>query len=191
MPVDERWVTASDMAETLKKAKLTRKNKLSSFTRKQKHLSTLIDGGADGKILEKNYEELSEAFKELEKAHEELCLLVEEDSPDAADSYLDNPSDSLANMHVKVSKAVTDANKEAMTANMTAERDRLFQGSLAAFKANIELFGKPAANLTTLSRERKISCSDMRLELKKIEDDMSKLREEKEKLLNLFLYLFQ
>ena len=63
--MDERWVTAGDMAEALKKAKLGRKNRLSSFTRKQKHLNTLIDSGTDGKTLEKHYEELSQIYKEL------------------------------------------------------------------------------------------------------------------------------
>ena len=183
--MDERWVTAGDMAEALKKAKLGRKNRLSSFTRKQKHLNTLIDSGTDGKTLEKHYEELSQIYKELEKSHEDLCLLLEEDSPDASDTYMDSPSESLAEVHVKVSKAVATADKETADANATAERDRQFKGALASFKASIEIFGNPATRLQTLSSEKKISCSDMRLELSKIEAEMSKLAEEKNKLLNL------
>ena len=183
--MDERWVTAGDMAEALKKAKLGRKNRLSSFTRKHKHLNTLIESGSEGKTLEKHYEELSQIYKELEKSHEDLCLLLEEDSPDASDAYLDNPSESLAEIHVKVSKAVATADKESADANATAERDRQFKGALASFKANLEIFGNPATRLQTLSSEKKISCSDMRLELSKIEAEMSKLAEEKNKLLNL------
>ena len=169
MPVEERWITAVDMAENIKKAKITRKSKLGVFTRKKNHLKAMIDGGTDSKTLEKCYEELSEAFKDTEKAHYDLCLLLEEDDPEANDSYLDDPSAELANMHVSVSKAVTASDKETAEINATTERDRLFEGSLAVVKASIETFGNPAANLKKLSEEKMISFTDMRLELEKIE----------------------
>ena len=91
MPVEERWVTAEDMAESIKKAKVSRKSKLGIFTRKKNHLKALIDGETDSKTLEKSYKEVSEAFHDIERAHEELCMLLEEDDPEADDSYLDVP----------------------------------------------------------------------------------------------------
>ena len=179
MPVGERWLTAADMAENVKRAKITRKSKLGVFTRKKNHLKALIDGGADSKALETSYGELSEAFRDTEKAHFDLCLLLEEDDPEASDSYLDEPSAALASMHVSVSKAVTATNKEAADNDATMERDRQFEGSLAVLKASIEAFGNPIANLRKLSTEKRISFTDMRLELGKIEAEMSKLSAEK------------
>ena len=105
MPIEERWFTAGDMADAVKKAKVGRKSRLGSFTRKKNHLEALINGETEGTVLEKHYEELSQSFKDLEQAHENLCLLLEEDDEDAADSYLDDPSQVLSSLHVKVSKA--------------------------------------------------------------------------------------
>ena len=82
-----------------------------------------------------------------------MCLLLEEDDDDAADSYLDSPSQVLSSLRVKVSKAVTTTNTNTANANVKAEKDRLFEGSLAAFKANVESFGNPVAYLTKLSTE--------------------------------------
>ena len=65
--------------------------------------------------------------------------------------------------------------------NAKAGKERLFEGSLAAFKANVESFGNPVAYLTKLSTEKKISYADMRLELGKIEAEMTKLADEKTK----------
>ena len=72
MPVDERWITAAEMEESAKKAKINRRSRLGTFTRKQKHLQTLIDGGAESNLLENLYRELSEAYNAVEKAHEDL-----------------------------------------------------------------------------------------------------------------------
>ena len=58
MPVEERWVTAGDMPDAVKKAKVGRKSRLGSFTRKKNHLKALIAGETEGTVLEKHYEEL-------------------------------------------------------------------------------------------------------------------------------------
>ena len=79
------------MAENIKKMKIARRSKLGAFTRKQKHLQALLDGESDGALLEKSYDELSDALKYVEKTHEEYLLLLEEDELDAEDSYLDDP----------------------------------------------------------------------------------------------------
>ena len=184
MPVEERWITAEDMAESIKKAKVNRKSKLGIFTRKKNHLNVLIEGETDSKTLEKSYEELSGAFQDIEKAHEDLCMLLEEDDPEADDSYLDAPSEALASMHVSVSKAVTASNKVIADSSAATEQSRRLEGSLAVLKASIETFGNPAANLKKLSEEKKISFTDMRLELGKIEAEMSKISAEKAKLLS-------
>ena len=65
----ERWVTAEDMAEAIKKAKVARKGKLGAFTRKHNHIQQLIDGGAPGAKLKEVYEELTAAFGALEISH--------------------------------------------------------------------------------------------------------------------------
>ena len=117
MPVEERWITAVEMEETAKKAKINRRSRLGAFTRKQKHLQTMIDRGAESNLLENLYSDLSEAYNAVEKAHEDLCLVLDEDHEDAADSYLDDPSSALASMHVSVSKAVTDNQESVATAN--------------------------------------------------------------------------
>ena len=145
----------------------------------------MIDGGAESNLLENLYRELSEAYNAVEKAHEDLCLVLEEDHEDAADSYLDDPSSTLASMHVSVSKAVAANKEKVATANEVKEKEAQFQGSLAALKANIKSFGSPATNLTRLTTEKVISCADMRIELSKIEATYSKLMDEKTKLINL------
>ena len=185
MPVDERWITADEMAENKKKMKIARRSKLGSFTRKQKHLQALLDEESDGALLEKSYDELSDALKDVEKTHEEYLLLLEEDELDAEDSYLDDPSDTLARMHISVGKAIANAKTRADVADKDAEKKRLYEGSLAAFRAGIESFGNPSTNLTLLSTEKTVSCLDMRAELSKLEVAMSKLMEDKVKLLNM------
>ena len=185
MPVVEEWVTKEDMAEQVKKAKLHRKSKLGTFTRKHKHLQTLIDNEAEREVLEKQYNELSEVLKEIEKAHLDLCMLLEEDDEEANESYLDDPSDRLALIHVSITKAVTKANTTAAAAIKAADEEKEFQGKLANFKASIESFGNPSANLSQLSREKNISCADMRSEIGKIEATMAKLLVAKEKLVTL------
>ena len=82
----------------------------------------MIDGEADGTLLEKTYEELSDALKEVEKTREEYCLLLEEDQLDAEDSYLDEASNTLAQIHVSVNKAVTDAKNKVAIANETQRK---------------------------------------------------------------------
>ena len=64
-------------------------------------------------------------------------------------------------------------------ANAKAGKERLFEGSLAAFKANVESFGNPVAHLTKLNTDKKNSYADMRLEFGKIEAEMTKLVDEK------------
>ena len=124
MPVGEYWVTKKDMAEQLKRAKINRKTKLGPFTRKHNHVKALIDGGAEGEVLEKQYEELSEVFKEVEKSHQDLCMLLEEDDDEADDSYLDDPSSKLSTIHVSISKAITAAKVAATVASENASNRR-------------------------------------------------------------------
>ena len=88
------------MAEQAKRAKINRKSKLGAFTRKHNHVQALVDGGAEREVLEKQYEELAEVFKEVENAHQELCMHLEEDDDDADESYLDEPSSRLSSIHV-------------------------------------------------------------------------------------------
>ena len=52
----------------------------------------MIEGKADGALLDKQYEEVSEAYKDVEKAHMDYCLLLEEVQLDDEDAYLDDPS---------------------------------------------------------------------------------------------------
>ena len=66
------------MAENVKKLKMNRKSKLATFSRKQKHLQHLLDGGAHVDKLNEAYGEVKEAFGILEKAQEDYCLEVEE-----------------------------------------------------------------------------------------------------------------
>ena len=89
------------MTEAAKKVKVTRKNKLGSFTRIKNRLQTLLDGGTVDHTLLDVYEELATAFKTLEEAHEALCLVLEEDDPEADGTYLDGPSDLLSQMQQK------------------------------------------------------------------------------------------
>ena len=46
------------MPDAVKKAKVGRKSRLGSFTRKKNHLKALIAGETEGTVLEKHYEEL-------------------------------------------------------------------------------------------------------------------------------------
>ena len=65
-------LSADEMAEALKMAKLNRRNKLRACMRKHKRLKALIDGGAENDFLVNGYVELSAAFKDVEKAPEDL-----------------------------------------------------------------------------------------------------------------------
>ena len=58
-----------NMADEVRKAKVTSTNKLSAFTRKKKHLTQLLDGGALSEKLHAAYKDLLDAFKVLEQSH--------------------------------------------------------------------------------------------------------------------------
>ena len=75
-----------------------------------------------------------------------MIELLDDTDDESENSYLDNPSQILASMHVTVSKAVTTAKDAATVASATAEKERLLQVSLATFKSSIESFGNPATN---------------------------------------------
>ena len=135
--------------------------------------------------MRKAYGELSEAYKVVENAHEELCLLLEEDDDDASDSYLDDVSDSLSEMQLKVNKMIADKDNQEKVANNEAEKKKEYEGILATFKTDVQNFGKPSANLLRLSSSKTISYVDMRKELEKIEASMAKLHETKAKVIQL------
>ena len=185
MPITERWLTAEEMTEALKKSKNNRKNKLGVFTRVKKRLQTLIDGGAEEKTLRETYSELSEAYNVLEKAHEELCLILEDEDQSEEDTYLDDPSDVLAQTQLKINKLVSETNKKTEEESAAADKRKQFGGLLAAFKANVLSFGKPSTNLSHLSAAKTISFKDMRSEIEKIESNLVKLQEDRGKLIDL------
>ena len=77
------------MADAVKKAKAVRISKLGAFTRKKNHLVQLLDGGAVSVKLQEIYLDLSNAFKDLEKAHEDLLVELAEDQIETELTYLD------------------------------------------------------------------------------------------------------
>ena len=178
------------MAEEARKARVTRTNKMSAFTRKRNHLQQLLDGAAPGTKLTEVYTELSDAYLALERAHEDYMLVIDEAGLDAETTYLDSPSTILGEMDLKVSKAADtqnqlkrDLEKREKESEEEAAKKRKYSVALATFKANIMGFGKPSGQLSTLSNEKRISIADMRLEVKKIE--YAKLAQQKLELLNL------
>ena len=173
------------MADAIKKAKINRKSKLGAFTRKKNRLQTLLDGGTGEETLKTVYNELADDFKLVETAHDELCLLLEEDDEDASSSYLDDPADALSQMQLKVDKAVSESGQRIKENTEKEERKRQFDSSLALFKTNVQNFGKPSSNLLQLKEAKSISFGDMRLELQKIEASLTKLQTDKEKSLEL------
>ena len=90
------------MAEEIKKAKVTRQNKLSAFTRKRNHLKQLIDGGAQSAKLEEAYRALSDAFKVLEIAQEDFMLVVDEGALEEEAAYLDASAGVLSQMDLRL-----------------------------------------------------------------------------------------
>ena len=90
------------MADTLKRAKAVRVSKKGVFTRKKNHLQQLLDGGAAVDRLKEAYEDLAEAFKVLENAHEEVLIALEEDQIEAEEVYLEEPANDLSAMDIKV-----------------------------------------------------------------------------------------
>ena len=180
------------MADEIKKAKVTRQNKLSAFTRKKNHLTQLIDGGAQSAKLEEAYRALSDAFKALEIAQEEFMLVVDEDAIEEEATYLDASANVLSQMDLQVNQAA--ANQEKVASDLErqqkkdedqAAREREFSVALAVFKASIIGFGKPSAQLSKLRDEKTISFDDMRDEVRKLEQAHAKLVEEKVAVLNL------
>ena len=89
MPVNEGWITAEEMAEAIKKAKLNRRSKAAAFIRVKNRLDTLLSGEAEEATLKQVYNELAESFKTLEETHEELCLLLDNDTYVTEEGYLD------------------------------------------------------------------------------------------------------
>ena len=102
------------MADAVKKAKAVRISKLGSFTRKKNHLQQLLDSGAVSTKLNEVYAELSEAFKALEQAQEDLLVELPEESLEAELTYLDAPADVLSSMDVKVGTSVETEKQEQL-----------------------------------------------------------------------------
>ena len=176
------------MADTLKRAKAVRVSKKGVFTRKKNHLQQLLDGGAAVDWLKEAYEDLAEALKVLENAHEEVLIALEEDQIEAEEIYLEDPANDLSAMDIKVNTSrETHAQQQAQEQAVAdeAERRRNFEGAVAAFRAKVEGFGKPSVNLAQLSNEKKISFADMRGEIAKLEDSQSKLLEERVKVADM------
>ena len=184
MPVTEAWVTREEMAEALKKAKGVRKNKLNAFTRIKKRLQTLIEGDTEEATLRTVYEEAAEAFKVLEQSHEDLCLLLEEES-DAEDTYLDAPSDALSQLQLSINRTCKERDTRSQLEKSETDRKKQFDSLFASFKANIQNFGKPSSTLLELSAAKVISFADMRLELEKVESTLVKLQAERDKISGL------
>ena len=185
MPVTEQWVTKEDMAEAIKKAKTTRKSKLSAFTRTKKRLDTLLEGNAEEGLLREVYTELSDNYRILETKHEELCLLLDEEDLDAEDNYLDGSSDVLSQMQLLVNKTIKERAQKDKASTLEAEKKKQFDGQLALLKASIQNFGQPSTTLSNLSAAKTISFADMRLEMEKIEACLSNLEEEKKKTIDM------
>ena len=110
------------MADEVKKAKVTRTNKLSAFTRKKNHLIQLLNGGAQSEKLNAAYKELSDAFKVLEQSHEDYVLVIEENKLEGEASYLDEPSDVLSGFDLSFSQAIQNQNKLASDLEIQEER---------------------------------------------------------------------
>ena len=176
------------MADSVKKAKAVRVSKLGSFTRKKNHLVQLLDGGASSQKLKEVYLELSNAFKDLEKAQEDLLVEVPEDQIETELAYLDAPAVLLSEMDLRVSTAAQTERQSQVAAQTEADatlKKQEFTAAQASFRTKLEGFGKMSANLTLLSSEKNISYADMRLEIKKLEDSQAKLVEERVKLVNM------
>ena len=176
------------MSEALKRAKAVRVSKRGVFTRKKNHLQQLLDGGAQTERLREAYSDLSEAFKTLENAHEEVLIALDEDQIETEEAYLNSPAEDLSAMDVKVNTSTQAQN--AQQAQDKADADKasqklVFEGAVASFKTKVESFGKPSVNLQQLINEKTISFADMWLEMTKLENSQAKLLEERVALSNM------
>ena len=180
------------MADEVKRVKAIRVSKLSTFTRKKNHLQQLLEGGGNPEKLKKVFDELEAAFKVLEQAQEDVLVMVEEDTLEAELTYMDAPSEALAAMDVKISTA-EDTHKQSQAEQQTweeraaneARKQKEVDDARISFNANMEAFGQPSENLGQTSAEKRVSLTDMRAEMKKLEDSFSKLLQDKTKLLAL------
>ena len=115
------------MADALKKAKTTRKNKSSAFTRVKKRLDSLLTGDAEEEIVKEVYTELADSFKVLEKSNEDFCLLLDGEELDAEDSYLDASSDLLSEMQLKVNKKIKEKEQREKEVSLEADKKKNFR----------------------------------------------------------------
>ena len=120
------------MADSVKKAKAIRVNKLGVFTRKKNHLTQLLDGGADSTKLEEVYADLSKAYADLEKAQEELLVELPEESIDAELEYLNAPAVALSEMDLRVSTSTQTQKQNEVQKQAEAEENSKKQEFTAA-----------------------------------------------------------
>ena len=132
------------MADEVRKAKITRTNKLSAFTQKKNHLTQLLDGGASSEKLHAAYKDLSDAFKVLEHSHEDYMLVIEEDQLETEAAYLDDSAGVLSSLDLRINQAVENQTKLANDLEMQRKKDedkvtkeREFSIALAVFKSSI------------------------------------------------------
>ena len=103
-------------------------------------------------------------------------------------TYLDALADELSQMDLKVNTSEETSKQKEQQEKSVAEdtaKKHEFQCALAALRAKLEGFGKPSINLEDLSREKKISFADMRLELSKLEGSQASLLEERVRVSNM------
>ena len=142
------------MGDEIRQAKAVRRTKLGNFTRKKNHITQLLEGGAKGAKLKEVYGELSDTYKVLEKAQEDLMLVLNEEDLDAEDAFLDAPCTALSDIDLRISTAAEteeQQNLEKQSQNKAAEEEvmkkKRVDQALAVLKASISGFGKPSANL--------------------------------------------
>ena len=75
---------------------------------------------------------------------------------------MDEASDSLSEMQLKVNTMIADKDSREKVANNKAEKKKEYEGIFATFKTDVQNFGKSSVNLLRLSFSKTISYSDMR-----------------------------
>ena len=163
------------MAEEVKKLKTARGRKQGNFTRKQNHVTALIDGKADSEVLKQEYDDLKKVYTELEKAHDVYVAAADDEGIAIEDEdYLDDIAKTLSEIHVKISTAI-DVNKKAAEAQSRKEK---IEDDERDRKQKIE----------DDERDRKQKIEDDERDRKKKEEDEDK---EKTRQVNAFITAFK
>ena len=139
--------------------------------RKHSAFQCLVEAEVQESILKGAYEDMGQAYKALDKAHESYSNLVDKALIRTEGDYLDVPLHLYSEAQVAYSRVAKKRERALSVRSLEVAKSRVIAG-MQAFKGSCKV-------LTKMSSDKSISFTDMRTKLWKIEAQYVKINTER------------